>query len=272
MKTNTGLVFKILLRQCGVDCVFDIGACDGSESIMFRQVLPKAVVVAFEANPFLYKKMAANPNFHIQGIEFFPYAITNKNGTAPFHVIDLDYDDAATSNPITNPGTGLSSLLASDGGVKIKESVEVQTRRIDEFLLSRHPEVRRVGLWIDAEGAEFEILEGMAGIKERVVAVHVETARIPMRVGQKVYAELEVLMKSLGFVPLATNMSKASIWGDVVFVNEQAMAKLGLRFHLSRWIGQLGLWCRLDSLSRFLRMHCSPLYRILWRIYIKLFT
>ena len=54
MKTNTRLLFKFLLRQCDVDCIFDIGSCDGYESSLFRQLRPKAAVVAFEANPILF--------------------------------------------------------------------------------------------------------------------------------------------------------------------------------------------------------------------------
>ena len=43
MKTSTRLLFKTLLRRFDADCVCDIGACDGYESLVFRQVLPNAV-------------------------------------------------------------------------------------------------------------------------------------------------------------------------------------------------------------------------------------
>jgi FkbM family methyltransferase len=269
---NTRLVFKILLRRFRVDCVFDIGSCDGDDALLFRQILPKAAVVAFEANPINYRKMAENPNLKANRIEVFPCAITNATGTARFNVADVNYD-----NPTEN--RGLSSLLVAAEGpwqgyqdVKVKEIVEVETCRLDEFVRSRHPDIQSIGLWIDVEGAEFGVLEGMAGIKDRVVAIHVETARVALRVGQKPYAELELLMKSLGFVPMGTNMSEASLWGDVVFVNQKAFARLGLRFHFCQWASALSHSCRVDSLGPFLRKHCRPLYTLLGRVYFKLFT
>ena len=90
---NTRLVFKILLRRFRVDCVFDIGSCDGVDALLFRQILPKAAVVAFEANPINHQRMAQNPQLKANRIEVFPYAITNTNGTAPFNVADADYDN-----------------------------------------------------------------------------------------------------------------------------------------------------------------------------------
>ena len=262
---NVRLIFKILLRRCRADSVFDIGSCNGYESLAFRQVLPQAVVAAFEANPINYQKMAANPDLRASRIEIFPYAITNRNGTARFNVADVDYDNPNYED-LQNAGS--SSLLMFEG-FKVKETVAVEARRIDEFVMSRYPGLRRVGLWIDVEGAEFEALEGIAGVRDRVLAVHVETARVPTRLGQKPYPELEALMKSFGFVPMGTNMSKGSIWGDVLFVNENLVGKLGLRFQLYRWAGELASRCTPYS---FLKRHCDPLYHFLRRIYVRLFT
>ena len=127
-------------------------------------------------------------------------------------------------------------------------------------------------MWIDAEGVEFDVLEGTSEIKDRVVAVHVETARTPMRVGQKTYPDAAKLMQTMGFVPVGTNMSNASIWGDVVFVNEKTLAGLGWRFYLCRAVGWLSYWCRVNRIGSFLRKRCNPLYQLLSRAYVKLFT
>src|SRR5438445_13758611 len=91
MTISTRLAFKMLLRRFGADCVCDIGACDGYESLVFRQILPTAVLVAFEANPYLFQKLTADSRFLANRIGIYPYAIASSNGTAPFHVPDLDY-------------------------------------------------------------------------------------------------------------------------------------------------------------------------------------
>ena len=265
---NVRLVFKILLRRCGADGVFDIGSCNGRESLMFRQILPRAAIVAFEANPINHRKMVANPELLAGKIEIFPYAITNTNGTARFNVSDVDYDNPNDTDP---QNAGSSSLLVYEG-FKVKEAVAVETRRIDEFVLSRYPELNRICLWIDVEGVEFQAVEGMIGIKDRVLAVHVETARVPLRMGQKLYPELKVLMESFGFVPMGTNMSADSIWGDVLFVNDKLVGKLGWRFRFCQWVGELSSWRGLDSIRSLLMKNCAPLYRFLWRLYVRLFT
>lgn len=264
MKTNTRLLFKFLLRRCQIDCVCDIGSRDGFESTLFRQVLPEARILAFEANPVLFKKMKENQTLRNDRIEVLPYAISNKTGTASFHVPDVDYDDKDANK-------GLGSLLEHQN-VKIRESVEVPMRRIDELLLSTYPGARNVALWIDAEGVEYFVLEGMSGIKDRVAAIHVETARISMRVGQKVYAEVETLLNTMNFVPVGTSMTDTSDWGDVVFANRQALARLGFRFHLCQAVGWLSYWCRANFIGGLLKDHCHPLYQVLSRAYVKLFT
>lgn len=261
MRGNTRLLFKSLLKRCQVDCVLDIGSLDGSDSLKLREILPDAVVVAFEANPINYGRMVANPNLRAGRIEVLPYAMTNKRGTASFHVTDVDHD-----KPEANRGT--SSLLVHRE-LKVKQTVEVQTWRIDEFILSRYPDARRIGLWIDVEGAEFEVLEGMAGIRDRVVAAHVETARTPQRLGQRGYAQVETLMSSLEFVPAGTNMTGESTWGDVVFVSRAFRARLGLRYHWCRGLAGLTRWCQVELVDSFLQAHCLPLHRILRRFYAK---
>src|SRR2546430_16989962 len=116
MRTNTRLLFKMLLTGCRVNCVLDVGSCDGFDSLMFRRILPNARLFAFEANPFLNEKMSANPELSAARIEIFPWAMSNKRGAASFHVTDLNYDDPN----VVNPGT--SSLLVHEG-LKIKKTV-----------------------------------------------------------------------------------------------------------------------------------------------------
>ncbi len=265
MKTSTRMVFKLLLRRFQVDCVCDIGACDGSDSLIFREALPQAELMAFEANPIMYNKMTGDPTFREARIRLLPYAITNTNGTAQFHVAESNYEDENATHP------GLSSLLEL-GNIKQKEVVTVQTRRIDEFILSEYPKVQKIALWIDAEGAEFGIIEGIAGIKDRVLALHVETAFVPLRPGQRLYSEVEPLMKSFGFVPLCMTKSDDLRWADVVFVKEKLLAELDFGFRFRQSVGALANACKLDSAGVLLKKYCHPLYVPLRRVYFRLFN
>jgi FkbM family methyltransferase len=226
---------------------------------------PDARIIAFEANPFLYQRMMENPNLRDRRIEVLPFAISDKNGVAHFHVTDVDYDNAQAKNP------GTSSLLLHEG-LMVKEVIEVSTRRIDEFLLSEFPRARNVALWIDAEGAEYEILQGMTGIKDRVVAIHVETSHTPMRVGQKVYSEVKALMDGLGFFAVGDDIPPWRNWGDAVFIRKDVPATLGFRYHLCRAAGCVSYGIRANFIGGILKNHCNPLYQVLSHLYTKLFS
>ncbi|MGN6553243.1 MAG: FkbM family methyltransferase, partial [Verrucomicrobiota bacterium] len=205
MVTHTKALFSSVLKMTAADCVCDIGSRDGDQALLFRHLLPLASIIAFEANPINFQQMAGRGALEDEGVDIFPYAITNHENGATFYVTDVDY-----TNPQENVGT--SSLLVHDG-LKILESVKVETRRIDQFITTHYPTARRIGLWIDVEGAEYGVIEGMDKIKDQIVALHVEVAKKPMRQNQKTYADLEPLLASMGFVPCGSNLNAESVWG-----------------------------------------------------------
>lgn len=220
--------------------------------------------MAFEANPINFRKMAADPELKFHAIEVHPHAIAKERGTAGFHVIDVDYDD-----PTEN--TGISSLLVYEG-LKVKETIQVETRRIDELILDQHPASQKVALWIDVEGAEYGVIEGMERIRDRVQALHVETAKRPIRVGQRTLADVSGLLNAWGFLECGTNIGPATEWGDVVFVNETLIARLGWRFSLCRFKGHLTHWMGGSTIAVYLKSHFPPLYRGLRKLYLWLGT
>jgi hypothetical protein len=156
--------------------------------------------------------------------------------------------------------------------LSVKQTVTVETRRIDAYVKEQVPAARRVALWIDVEGVEYAVLQGMEGIRDKVVAVHVETAREPLRQGQHTYAEISRLLGSLGFDACGTNMTGKSTWGDVVFIQREAARTLGAGLWLCRLKAWAGVWLRADHLAVFLKRRMPGLYRVLRRAYIRLGT
>lgn len=257
-------MFVALLKNFSVDCVCDIGSRDGDQAVLFRDVLPQATVVAFEANPFNYQRMLADPRLRERQIQLCPMAVSDSKGVARFHITDVDY-----SNPDENRGT--SSLLTSDT-LKTKQTIEVETCRIDEFLSASFPSAARIALWIDVEGAEFSVLKGVEGIRERVVAIHVETAKEPFRPGQKRYSEVADLLRGFGLAAIGTNIKPDVLWGDVVFVREEL-----LRAHRGRVLrcqgkGWISYWLAADAIAVFLKERFPSAYRFLRRLYLRVAT
>jgi FkbM family methyltransferase len=260
--TNTKVLFGALLKSFKCDCICDIGSRDGDQALLFRHLCPSASIVAFEANPSNFQSMSCDPRLFGQRIMIFPFAISDSRGRAQFNISDVDYSD-----PLSNKGT--SSLLKGEG-LKMKGAIEVETRRIDEVVLETSPAARSVGLWIDVEGAEFAVLSGIDRIKDRVVAIHVETAKAPLRQGQRPLADVVQLMDARGFDLCGSNIGEDSDWGDVVFVNRAVARSLGTRLSLCKLKGYLGLWIRADHAAVFLKSSWPAGYRFFRRAYLKL--
>lgn len=264
MVTNSKTLFVATLKAFSVDCVCDIGSHHGDQSVLFRDVLPEATVVAFEANPYNSRQMQANARLKEKRIQIFPLAVSESKGVARFHITDVDY-----SNPQENRGT--SSLLPSDT-LKIKQTIEVETCRIDDFLNSRFPSAARIALWIDVEGAEFSVLKGMEGIHEKVVALHVETAKEPFRPGQKPYAEVAALLRQFGLIPIGTNVKSKDTWGDVVFLREDLLQSHRAKVRLCQAKGLLSYWFAVDRTAVILKARFPGAYRFFRKVYLRLAT
>jgi FkbM family methyltransferase len=263
MMTNTKTLFSAILKARRADGVCDIGSRDGMQSLLFRHLLPSAAVIAFEANPINFKAMQADARLAGQRIDLFPHAVSNQRGTAQFHVADVDYTD-----PGANRGT--SSLLLADGQ-KVKETVQVETYRIDDFILERYPALQRVGLWIDVEGAEYAVLEGIIGIKDKIVAVHLETTNEPRWIGQRPLRDIVAFMSAQGFSLCARNFGLgASEWGDVVFIRENVAHQMGWRLAVCKFKARLGYILRADNAAVLLKNRVPWLYRFCRWLYIRL--
>ncbi len=254
------LLFAGVVKKAGADCILDIGSRDGDQSVFFRDLSPKARVAAFEANPSNYKAIVAK-HLDQRGIEVFPYAATDSNGIATFYVAD----------PASDPHAyGSSSLLP--GGYALKEKIEVETRRIDDFILEYYPEAQKIAIWIDVESAEYDVLQGVSKIKDRVIVIHTETALQPVRESQKPFSALSELMKSWGFVFCGSTLKENYNIGDVVFVNRKTNAYLGIGFQICLLRAHIYSHLPIGNLAVYLRRQFPPLYRFLRGAYIKFAT
>jgi len=220
--TNTRTLFGSLLHAINADCLCDIGSHDGEDAMGFRALLPKARILAFEANPFNHERMAKNPALAAASIELIPVAVGAEKGRATFHVTDVDY-----SNPAENRGT--SSLLVHPG-LKVKTDIEVEVVRLDEVVLDKCPDRRRLGLWIDVEGAEHLVVEGMSAIRDCVALIHVEMAVVPLHDGQRTTGEITAMLAVLGFELCGIGFQPKDRWGDAVYIRREAREQLGKKF------------------------------------------
>jgi FkbM family methyltransferase len=139
-----------------VGVVLDVGANCGAFSVHIARLHPEAVVHAFEpgsrARELLERNVAAYP-----GVVVHPVALAADDGELPLH---LDATDI-----------GQSSLHPPDGS---SGPTELVTVRSAAGWVAEHGVERIDVLKVDVEGAEIEVLDGLAPLLPQVKVVYVE--------------------------------------------------------------------------------------------------
>jgi FkbM family methyltransferase len=149
-------LFFDLCRELAPDLFIEAGAKDAYASRRIPEGLPNARVVAFEANPFTFKRFKKKIDYRAQGVEYIHRALSDSEGTVTFNVRIVD-------GRMSSDGQG-SMLVATRSKVGTTP-VEVASSRIDCFF---PPEsFGRCAIWIDVEGASREVLRGASGILDK---------------------------------------------------------------------------------------------------------
>ena len=261
---NTKSLFISLIKEIQSDLILDIGSRDGLDALFFKHSLPKSEVIAFEANPILFEKMISDEILVNNNIKILPYAVSNKSGTAKFHITDVDYSKNDTSDH------GTSSLYIHPN-LTILKSVDVKTIRLDEYLNTiNYQKYNKIAAWIDVEGLEFSVLQGIDGLRDRIKVIHIETAKKAMRYGQKNLAEITQLLKKFSFEPIGTNIRSKDNWGDVVFISKEIKRNLGSKLLRLQMFALFIKHIKINAIIAFLRKEYPNMYRLLGKIYTRL--
>lgn len=167
--------------------IIDAGSRDLDQSIEFTLEFPNARILAFEPNPAQFE-LCLNKAKAYNNIEVFPFALSDYEGEALFH--------------ITPANIGVSSLLeptdvpwASDNSF---HTVKVQTDRLENIL--RRAGIDRVDLvWMDVQGGELAALQGLGDIIHNVDFIQCEAAQLAYYKGHPLRPELEKFLEEHNF-------------------------------------------------------------------------
>lgn len=198
MPFHSRYVFHGLISTLRPALIADVGSCDGQQARRFKRQRPNARVVAFEANPRNFERMASDRRNRELGVEVLNRAAADRPGEATFFILE-ERDDMPWA-------TGASSLQqrVPDSTQGLSETpVTVETVRLDEYFIDCPGPI---ALWIDVEGAADRVVEGMTGIADRVCAVHIELETgTNLWQGQPAEADVVARLESLGFRVLGSD-------------------------------------------------------------------
>jgi FkbM family methyltransferase len=203
---------------------FDVGACEGEESVRYARRFPKARIFAFEPLPANQQLVRENfSRFAIGAAELVPIALSDRRGKAVFHV-SSGRPSEEFAGPNWNYGNKSSSLLAPTTGepmygwIEFKETITVRTDTLNNFCRER--DVSHIDfIHMDVQGAEHLVLAGASTILPRVTALWLEVFDQQLYQGQLLRPDTEHLMRAHGFA-LALE-TRRKIEGDQLYVNRR---------------------------------------------------
>jgi FkbM family methyltransferase len=214
---NTEILFQLFVKYIKPEIICDVGTMDASHSVLLRKISSSAQIIAFEANPYNYQKIISRGIAESNNIEVVHKAVSNNSNQLVFHV------QKCTKNNEDQWKAGTSSILERREAVGDTEEVSVEAVRLDDFLNETGRPGKNTALWIDVEGAGFEVLEGIKNITDNVIFLQVEVESVEVWQGQKLKIDVQKLMSGYGFVEVGRG--KHDKQHDLVYVNKYFLEK-----------------------------------------------
>jgi len=177
---------KTLNAQYSPSVIIDAGSRDLGQSIEFSNEFPTAQIYAFEPNPHQYE-ICVEKAKQYRNITVFPFALSDVDGEATFHVTPSNVGASSLLEPIDVPF-----------GENRFEMVTVRTARLDRVLSELG--VTKVDiLWMDIQGGELAALHGYGDFIKTTDFIQCEATQFAYYKGHPLRPELEKFFEEKGF-------------------------------------------------------------------------
>jgi FkbM family methyltransferase len=220
------MIKKIIAKENPV--IIEIGAHYGEDTLRFNEIFLDPTIYCFEPDPRninIFKKYVKSSN-----VKLFEVALSNKKGTSNFYQsyqtfnaksVPKKYDWISIEdyklNKLNNSG---SSSLKKGYKHILEEKIIVNTDTFDSYFC----ETKTIDfVWIDVQGAEKEVLEGMSNSMTNIKYIWIEYGETDYEGGMNRSNTIE-LLNEYGFC-LVSNLSDTSRQGDLLFVNKDKIQK-----------------------------------------------
>lgn len=218
-----------LFKQTAPVIVFDIGSCEGEDSIRYSRLFPHGRILAFEPLPGNVERIKSQlAVYDAENVEVFQTALSDTVGEADFYVssgqkdpgtADTDWDFGNKSSSLLPPHANSKELFP---WLEFSEKIKVPINRLELFCASQG--IHQVDLiHLDVQGAELKVLSGAGRFINHINAVWMEVEKIPLYEAQPLKQDIERFMHEHRFVKLKDTVS--SLAGDQLYVNAVYLQK-----------------------------------------------
>ena len=202
--------------------VFDIGACEGEESIKYSRLFPNASIYSFEPLPENISLIRNNfRNYQVKNAHYYNKAVSSKNGVTDFFVSSGHPEHAAKSD--WDYGNKSSSLLQPDKHLEVASFIKFETRiKVETITLKSfctENNIRSIDfLHMDVQGAELMVLEGAQDLISAIKVIWLEVSKIEFYKQQPLVHDIQKFMKANRFFLLKDALN--SIQGDQLYISK----------------------------------------------------
>ena len=222
---------KILLNKDN-PVIIEIGSHYGEDTLRLLETFPNANIHCFEPDDRNIKIF--NEIVNDNRVVLHQSALSNQNGKARFYksftenesnIVPEKYDfislDEYQNNLLHNSG---SSSIKKGYPNCFSEEYYVQTIRFDDWY--NRKDIGSIDfVWIDVQGAEYEVIDGMGSTIQNISYIWIEYGEDEYE-GALDREQTIILLKSKGF-KLVKNLSSFGPKGDLVFKNRNSIFPFG---------------------------------------------
>lgn len=203
--------------------IFDIGSCEGEDTIRYSRLFPNARIFAVEPLPSNVDKLRANlDRFGVSRARVIPLALSDATGSAIFHVSSgqpsADVSDWGMSSSLLEPTENIKAAWA---WLKFQKTIEVPTDTLAN--LARREAVDEIDyVHMDVQGAELKVLEGAGDLACRIKAIWLEVSTVEYYKGQPLKHDVERWLADRQFIKRCDAKAPQ---GDQFYINTRYFQK-----------------------------------------------
>lgn len=193
---------------------YEVGAFSAKTSLKLKAILPETQCLAFEANIYNYNLFTQENDYENAGVDYRQLAISAKTGREIFHI-----QKKIANNNVAPIRANNSLLIRQQSGVKY-EKLTVDTYSLDDFIQQEQKITlsnQKISLWIDAEGAGFDVLKGSEVTLSQVFSIFMEVEEKQYWKGQILAQPIIKHLLQKGFVPVARDF-EAPFQYNIIFL------------------------------------------------------
>lgn len=204
--------------------IFDIGSCEGEDSIKYSRIFPNSKIFAVEALPSNQSLIEANLKaYGAKNIEVVPFALSDEDGIADFFVSSGQIEGKQEDQD-WDYGNKSSSLLSPEKHLEIVPWLEFQNIiKITAKTLKNVCDEKKIKcidfIHMDVQGAELKVLKGAKELLKAVKVIWLEVGAVELYKGQPLKPDIKEFMKKNGFYKLKDTVDDVS--GDQLYINKK---------------------------------------------------